>query len=475
MTSPTSRFGLNPTSHEAASSSSLAKVYLRNFGKGLLELSSGTLKFYVEKGRLSKSKELSRVIPLADVESVTLEEKELIVTWKDTASRFVFEDPALAQHIYTEAHGSLRQPVELSKQPQIEEQEVVSNPQPEEAEVKEELAEKSTNKPDVQPEQVQHEEHQPQTQELLPQEVQPEEQKPEECLPVEPQNQELPEKREVHVGQELDVAKVVNEEVQKEPEVVVDKSAAEPEMQQEPTEAREIDEIAVDEAKKKDTLIVEQPKVALSLQEEKAHKPPEVQQARKAQENLDQTLRVALSIVDSLFDVLRSLQGRVNWNFMDDCQKRSEQDYRRFARKKIVEANLDFCFLSSATAERNVEAVSKEALHLLESLYKGFEKLPTDDAPALEASPNYIGAKVAIQSYYVLSDLILAAVVGDEDVENEINQLVILLGSLSNARGQAMNVSEMVVSVNKMQAGHGKETEVEEVRRTFRNQLKLPT
>lgn len=468
MPSSTSRFSLKRTSHETTSSGSLAKVYMRNFGKGLLELTDNTLKFYTEKGRLSKIKELSKEFPLAEVESLTLEDKELVVTWKDTASRFVFEDAALAKQIYSKANESLTQPGETPKQPTLEELENVSKPQSEEPKAIDEFAEKS----EVLPEQVQHEA--PQTQQLQAQEAPPEDQKPDESSPAELQNQEMPEKREIPAVQEPEAAKVIYAEVPKEPKVVVNKSAAAPEIVPKPLEGRRNGEIAVAETKERDTSIVEQPTVAANLQKEKAHKPPEVQNINKAQENLNQALSVALSIVDSLFDVLRSMHGRVNWSFMYECEKRSEQDYERLVRKKIVKANLDFCFLSSALAEHNVELVSKEALHLLDSLHKGFEELPAENTPALDGSSNYLGAKVAVQTYYVLSDLFLAAVVGDEEVEDEVNQLITLLDNLSKVRKQPINVNEIIILVSKVKEGHGKETEIEELRKNFRKQLNPP-
>jgi hypothetical protein len=470
MTSPTSRFGLNRTTRETKSSNSLVKVYMRNFGKGLLELSDSKVKFYVEKGRFSKNKELSREIPLADIESVTLEGKELIFSWKDNAHRFVFEDPTSAQQILNEVKASMQQPGEQSKQILCEKQEVVFESTAEEDEFEERLDEKYENKP-----QIQQELSKPYTQEFPPQKVQSEGQKSGECLPLEIQKQEVPKKLEITIGQRQDASNVLHTKVQKVSHDFVEKSVAKPEAQQKPTETPEIDEIAVDKNEKENSLLLEQPKVELSLQEKKPSNPQGEQPECPEQCNIDEALSVAMSIVDSLFDILRSLQGRVNWTFIDCCEKRSQKSFNALTINKIIEANLDFYLFSSAIAEHNVEAVSKETFCLLEFLNKVFEKLPSSEVFDPSVYPNYLGAKVALQSYYVLSDLILAAVVEDEEVEEETNHLVILLGTVSNIRRQAINLNEIVSLASKVESEHGKETDIAEVRRTFRTQLKLPT
>ncbi len=179
-------------------------------------------------------------------------------------------------------------------------------------------------------------------------------------------------------------------------------------------------------------------------------------------------------IVDSLFDVLRSLQGRIKWKFIDQCEKLSEKANETLAAKKMGLVNLDFRIFSSAIAEHDVEAVSKEAFVLLDSLKKVFEKLSDNEVSVSSSSQNYSSAKITLQSYYVLSDLVFAAVVEDEDVEEETGHLVTLLNNLSNTRKQAINLDEILSLINKVEAGHGDEADIAEVRRAFRNQLNLP-
>lgn len=301
---------------ETVSTGFTAKARLRNAGNGTLELVDNTLRFYVEKGRFRKQKQLAKDIPIADIESAERVENELSITWKGVTDRFVVEKADLAETLrtkITETLGSQRKTVE---------------------------------------------------------------------------------------------AKEAKEEVQK----------------------QELNE-------------------------------------------LTQTLSNALKITDSLFDILRSLHGRVNWNRVESHLQCSKENIRRFTDQK-GEANLDLAKLSSAIKEHLPEEISKEAHSILRALFEYFNGLPPQGESSAQSHPTNDDAKKVILAYYTLNDIILGTVVGDEEVRTESNELVAMLDDLAKGTGLKINVDAVKEGVAKLGIEQAKEGVIEESRAIFAEQLK---
>jgi hypothetical protein len=100
----------------ADSSSSFSKTYLRNFCNGKLEFTGRSLKFYVEKGRLKKQKEIAKEVFLNTLENVTLESNELTVVSNGVTDRFVIEDKKLAEAIYAKTNELLKEQGQTSSE-----------------------------------------------------------------------------------------------------------------------------------------------------------------------------------------------------------------------------------------------------------------------------------------------------------------------------------------------------------------------
>jgi hypothetical protein len=194
--------------------------------------------------------------------------------------------------------------------------------------------------------------------------------------------------------------------------------------------------------------------------------------AKQKRNELAKTLSVAMEIVDSLFDVLRSLHGRVDWNRVEGYLKRSEENVRSFTGQKIGTINLDFTKLSLAIKERLPEEISKEADSILRSLYEYFSGLTSKNEFLEQIHPNYHDAKTTILAYYTLNDIILGTIVGDEEIGKESNELVMMLDDLSKGTDLKINVDAMKDIINKLGMEKGKESVIEESRAVFRQQLK---
>ena len=194
--------------------------------------------------------------------------------------------------------------------------------------------------------------------------------------------------------------------------------------------------------------------------------------AKQKRNELTKILSVAIEIVNSLFDVLRSLQGRVDWNRMESYLKRSEENVRSFTSQKIGTINLDFTKLSLAIKEHLPEEISKETYSILRSLNEYFSGLTSKNESLEQIHPNYHDAKTTILAYYTLNDIILGTIVGDEETGKEINELVRMLDDLSRGTDLKINVDAIKDILNKLSMEKGKESVTEESRAVFRQQLK---
>jgi len=291
-----------------------AKARLRNVGNGTVEFADSTIKFYIEKGRFKKQKQLAKEIPLADIESSERVENEFNVTWKGVIDRFVFEKAEFAETLHAKITEAL-------------------NAQSKLLEAKEEAAKQQLNE-------------------------------------------------------------------------------------------------------------------------------------------LVQVLSSALKITDALFDILRSLHGRVNWNRVESHLKCSKEHVRNFVDQKNT-VNLDFAKLASAIKERLPEEISKEAYGILKTLFEYFNGLPPPQGEAsAQNHPTSDDAKKVILAYYTLNDIILGTIVGDEEVRKENNELVTALDDLAKGTGLKINVDAVKEVVTKLGAEQAKENVIEESRTVFVEQVK---
>jgi hypothetical protein len=184
-------------------------------------------------------------------------------------------------------------------------------------------------------------------------------------------------------------------------------------------------------------------------------------------------LGVAMEIVDPLFDILRSLHGRIDWNRVEDYLKRCEENVRNFTNLAAATTNLGFTKLSSAIKEHLPGEISKETYNILKSLYEYFNGLTSKPESPEQTRPNYIDAKTTILAYYTLNDVILGTIVGDEEIGKESNALVTMLENLSKVTDLKMDVDAVKDVVSKLGVEKGKESVIEESRALFRQQLKI--
>jgi hypothetical protein len=194
--------------------------------------------------------------------------------------------------------------------------------------------------------------------------------------------------------------------------------------------------------------------------------------AKQKRNELTMMLSVGIKIVDSLFDMLRSLQGRIDWNHVEDYLARSEENARNFAALTTDTVNLEFAKLSLAVTEHLPGDISKEIYSSLKSLFEYFNASTSKDEPPEQTHPNYHDAKTIILAYYTLNDFMLGTIVGDEETGKEGKALATMLEDLSNVANVKINVDAVKDIINKLGVDKESETVIEESRAVFKEQLK---
>jgi hypothetical protein len=193
--------------------------------------------------------------------------------------------------------------------------------------------------------------------------------------------------------------------------------------------------------------------------------------AKQERNEISKTVSITMNIADSLFDILTSLHGWVDWNRVEDFSKRSEENAERLADQKMGTIELNFTKLSLAIKERIPEETSKETYNILKLLHDYFAELDSENESLNEIHPNYSDARITIQAHYLLNDIILGTLVGDEEIGKEHNELLITLEDLSKGTGLKINIKAIKNVIAKLGVDKEKERVVKESRAVFRKQL----
>ena len=178
-------------------------------------------------------------------------------------------------------------------------------------------------------------------------------------------------------------------------------------------------------------------------------RPPEETNLNHQQIGLAKTFKVVTNIVDSLFDVLVSLNGRIDWSYTESCAKRFENAASSVQGQVLLETNPKFERLSSSIRKRQVEESSKEIHLALELLYKNVFGASLENTATNKLLPKDDLFKTAILAYYTLNDILLAKVVGDEGSIKESGELAIILNHLAKTANRDIDANVILHSVNK--------------------------
>jgi uncharacterized coiled-coil protein SlyX len=195
--------------------------------------------------------------------------------------------------------------------------------------------------------------------------------------------------------------------------------------------------------------------------------------ADQARNQLAQMTVNAMETADSLFDILKNLHGRVDWKLVESSYKVSEENVARLANQSATSPGLDIKPLSVAVQEHRPKEIAEKAYDVLRALYEHFDRLASSVKDEEKSHPNPHDAKLLIHTNYILNDIALGAVVGDEGVGKESAELLKALDDLAKLPNPKIDVNGVKTSWDKVSAEKDKQTEViENVKLMLERELK---
>ena len=223
-----------------------------------------------------------------------------------------------------------------------------------------------------------------------------------------------------------------------------------------------------------EVFLIEEPALAEKIKEKVIE---HLKEQRKIDQNKEtikvetaKTVSVSLEIIDSLFDVLRNLQSRIDWKQIETCSKRSEMAGKKLLNQTSGLVSLDFSKLLLVIEKHLPRETAKETYRLLRTLHDYF-LLPSKYKKPDENFPDNKETKKTILAYYTLNDIILSMTVGEKDNQKEIFQLMTLLESLPKATDLKININDFESVINKLGTEKEKEDFIKESRVVFRQLL----
>jgi hypothetical protein len=182
----------------------------------------------------------------------------------------------------------------------------------------------------------------------------------------------------------------------------------------------------------------------------------------------------AVDAADSAFIMLTHLNGRVDWKVVESDYLRLQETVGKLGSQNGAPAILDVAPISMALEQRYPKEIAERTLDVLKALFDVFNGGSSSAVEGSEQShPNQHDAKLELQAFYVLGDIALGAVVGDEAIGKEGVELVKLLEELAKLPGSKVDVDVAKSCVEKLSAGKKKQAEaLSEIKSMLELQLK---
>ncbi|MGB9740248.1 MAG: hypothetical protein ACPLW5_00615 [Candidatus Bathyarchaeales archaeon] len=215
-------------------------------------------------------------------------------------------------------------------------------------------------------------------------------------------------------------------------------------------------------------------KITETLNEKKKLSKAREEAIRKSKE-IKKVLNYTLDVVDVLFNILRTLNGRVDWNKIETYVNSIADGVKTLESQiqKLPQTNLDLNALSSAVEERLPDKISQETINLLHTLQKYFEELISNEDDSIkELHPNFRDAKNILLAHYTLNDIILGVMIEDKEVAKENQEFTRILNDLAKSTKLKIEIGEIDRTLNKLPVESEKENIIMQLKSVFRQQLK---
>lgn len=183
-------------------------------------------------------------------------------------------------------------------------------------------------------------------------------------------------------------------------------------------------------------------------------------------------INASIGIVDLSFDILIGLQNkRIDWQQLEDYTDGLGEKLN-FTAESIPHLNLDFSKFSLAIKGQIPRETAKEAYNILAAVHGYFRGLRLDNE--IEGSlPNFREAKALVSAYFMLNDLWLGKVAGDNENEKEKSQLETVLQNLAEKGNFKVNFQALWGCLDKTCPMIDIASVIEESRGIFKEQLKV--
>jgi hypothetical protein len=148
----------------------------------------------------------------------------------------------------------------------------------------------------------------------------------------------------------------------------------------------------------------------------------------------------ALDTSDSLFSILRKLNGQLDWNLIETTFQQVQENLKNLASQPNSMC-IDITQLSASVQERRPKEISEKTFDVVKALYEHFDKLASPGENAEQFHPNNQDSRMVMQATYISNDMLLGAAVGDYALEKEGTELLKVLDGLSKMPGSKIDTN----------------------------------
>ncbi len=178
-----------------------------------------------------------------------------------------------------------------------------------------------------------------------------------------------------------------------------------------------------------------------------------------------------LPTIDLLFDILGTMHGNVDWSKLKEYADKAEKTAKNAEGLKTHA--LSFVKLISDVQDHKAEAIPKDTQRLLKAIYERFQNLTCPDGSTTKIDKKCGEVMTAIHAYYILNDVFLASIVGDKDIQEELDQLEVSLENLKELTESEVDPTQIIPPLSTLIL----QKEIKQVsltsREAFKQQLKL--
>ena len=182
-------------------------------------------------------------------------------------------------------------------------------------------------------------------------------------------------------------------------------------------------------------------------------------------------IKASLDTTDSLFDILRSLHGRVDWNRIGNLLKRSEEIAKNIPCQETCSIEIDFTKSASAIKDNRPEEIIKEVFDYLKLLDNYLNRIASDNMFPQKTHPDYQDAQQVLFAYYALNDIIIGNIVGDKEISKERNKLLAILDGLAKTMDLQIEIDSIIRATDRLINEKVDESLIEQNRTVFKQQF----